>query len=58
MRFQLATTRVLAATSLLAATLVLTGCGFQLRGVANLPYETLYVDLPANSPIGDRKSVV
>ena len=52
MRFQLATTRVLAATSLLAATLVLTGCGFQLRGVANLPYETLYVDLPANSPIG------
>lgn len=34
----------------LAATLG--GCGFQLRGSATLPYETLYVDLPENNPLG------
>ena len=34
----------------LAATLG--GCGFQLRGSANLPWETLYVDLPANNALG------
>ena len=28
------------------------GCGFQLRGSANLPYETLYVDLPENNALG------
>ena len=52
MRFHPATTRVLAAASLVAAAFLLTGCGFQLRGVANLPYETMYVDLPPSSLIG------
>ena len=28
------------------------GCGFALRGSANLPYETLYVDLPENNALG------
>jgi LPS-assembly lipoprotein len=27
-------------------------CGFQLRGQARLPFETLYVAIPENSPIG------
>jgi LPS-assembly lipoprotein len=31
--------------------LLLTGCGFQLRGTANLPWETLYIGLPENSPL-------
>jgi len=30
---------------------ILTGCGFQLRGTANLPWETLYIGLPENSPL-------
>ena len=34
----------------LAATLG--GCGFALRGSANLPYESLYIDLPANNALG------
>jgi LPS-assembly lipoprotein len=29
--------------------LALSGCGFQLRGVANLPFETLYVAAPPTS---------
>jgi LPS-assembly lipoprotein len=29
--------------------LLLAGCGFQLRGAANLPFETLYVQAPAGS---------
>jgi LPS-assembly lipoprotein len=28
------------------------GCGFQLRGSANLPWESLYVDLPDNNSLG------
>ena len=28
------------------------GCGFQLRGSANLPWESLYVDLPDNNALG------
>ena len=31
---------------------ILGGCGFQLRGSANLPYETLYIDLPDNNALG------
>ncbi len=34
----------------LAATLG--GCGFALRGSANLPYESLYIDLPDNNALG------
>jgi len=33
----------------LAATFLLAGCGFQLRGTADLPFETLYMP-PANVP--------
>ncbi|MBL8397535.1 MAG: hypothetical protein JNL84_05230 [Candidatus Accumulibacter sp.] len=31
---------------------ILTGCGFQLRGVYTLPYDSLYLDLPDHSVIG------
>jgi LPS-assembly lipoprotein len=30
----------------------LTGCGFQLRGAAQLPFASLYVQVPATSPFG------
>jgi LPS-assembly lipoprotein len=33
----------------LLCALLLVGCGFQLRGGANLPFETLYVQAPAGS---------
>ncbi len=35
---------------LLAAAL-LAGCGFQLRGTATLPYDTIYIDLPPNNAL-------
>ena len=31
---------------------LLTACGFQLRGQARLPFDTLYVAIPAISPLG------
>src|SRR5688572_26209640 len=34
---------------LLLAALLLAGCGFQLRGTAQLPFNTLYVDAPTAS---------
>ncbi len=43
--------RLLAAMLALAA-LLPGGCGFQLRGSADLPYESLYVDMPESSPLG------
>ncbi|MDQ5903584.1 MAG: LPS-assembly lipoprotein [Pseudomonadota bacterium] len=33
-------------------TLLLTACGFQLRGAYNLPYESLFISLPEASVIG------
>lgn len=36
----------------LLCTLILAGCGFQLRGSANLPFETLHVQAPAGSQFG------
>ena len=36
----------------LATSLLLSACGFQLRGAYNLPYESLYVALPDASVIG------
>lgn len=36
----------------LLCTLILAGCGFQLRGSATLPFETLYVQAPAGSQFG------
>ena len=44
--------RRLLAASLAGAVLLLAGCGFQLRGSAELPYETLFVDLPDSNPLG------
>ena len=41
--------RVLAAAAL---ALLTAACGFQLRGQAKLPFETLYVAIPAISPLG------
>ena len=32
--------------------LLTSACGFQLRGQATLPFERLYVDIPAVSPLG------
>ncbi len=40
---------------LLGATLLaagLAGCGFQLRGMQTLPFETIFVNAPPNSPLG------
>jgi LPS-assembly lipoprotein len=34
---------------LLAATFLVAACGFQLRGVATLPFESIYVQAPAKS---------
>jgi LPS-assembly lipoprotein len=38
--------------AIIALGLLTAACGFQLRGEAKLPFETLYVDMPANSPLG------
>jgi LPS-assembly lipoprotein len=35
---------------MLAACLLLAGCGFQPRGSATLPFSTMYVDAPRSSP--------
>ena len=40
------------ACALLAAAALSTGCGFQLRSSAALPFKTLYVEFPPNSPVG------
>src|SRR6476619_6063369 len=32
--------------------LTLASCGFQLRGQATLPFETLFISFPAGHPIG------
>lgn len=39
-------------TVLVAFCFVLTACGFQLRGQATLPFETIYVSFPQGHPIG------
>lgn len=36
----------------LAATLLLAGCGFSLRGAVQIPYQPLYVAIPDHSPFG------
>ena len=41
---------ILALTALL--TLLTAACGFQLRGQATLPFETLHVAIPDTSPLG------
>ena len=38
--------------AIIALGLLTAACGFQLRGQAKLPFETLYVDMPANSALG------
>jgi LPS-assembly lipoprotein len=44
--------RTLLGLTLATPALVLSGCGFRLRGSASLPFETLYIALPANSSFG------
>lgn len=44
-----------ACTLLLATTVMLSACGFQLRGAngqGTLPFDTVYIGLPPNSPLG------
>lgn len=43
--------RVLLASAALAVA-VLGGCGFKLRGTQTLPIDTLFLALPANTPLG------
>ena len=38
--------------AILALGLLTAACGFQLRGQAKLPFETLYIDMSPNSPLG------
>jgi LPS-assembly lipoprotein len=40
--------------ALLLCTLLFSGCGFQLRGAANLPFETLYVQAPTGSQFANQ----
>jgi len=40
------------ALSLLALLGALNACGFQLRGAQSLPFESIYVNAPPNSPLG------
>jgi len=39
-------------TLLAVCCIALTACGFQLRGQATLPFETLFISFPAGHPIG------
>ena len=36
----------------LLATIGLTGCGFHLRGEQKLPFDTIFINTPPNSPLG------
>ena len=38
--------------ALILLTLTVTACGFQLRGQATLPFETIFISFPAGHPIG------
>ncbi|HJW03878.1 MAG TPA: LPS assembly lipoprotein LptE [Azospira sp.] len=40
------------AAALLALSLLIGGCGFQLRGAQPLPFRTLYLAIPENSELG------
>ena len=42
----------LLAAALLALSLLVGGCGFQLRGARPLPFHTLYLAIPENSELG------
>jgi LPS-assembly lipoprotein len=37
---------------MLAATLLLAACGFHMRGAADLPFKTIYLDFTPNSVVG------
>ena len=39
-------------TALLAGASLLAGCGFQMRGSATLPFESIYVDIPQTNLVG------
>lgn len=38
--------------AMLCLTALLAGCGFQLRGTATLPFQTLFIDIPAGNAMG------
>lgn len=38
--------------SILSLSLAPSGCGFKLRGARDLPFETIYLGFPPNSPFG------
>ena len=44
--------RAFAASVSVLAIVVLAGCGFHLRGAAQLPFSTLYVQVASTSPLG------
>ncbi|HVL55221.1 MAG TPA: LPS assembly lipoprotein LptE [Burkholderiaceae bacterium] len=44
--------RLLASAAAAASALAIGGCGFRLRGVFALPFETLWVGFPPTSPTG------
>ncbi|WDZ96776.1 LPS assembly lipoprotein LptE [Herbaspirillum sp. WKF16] len=44
--------RALQWLAMLAACLTLAACGFHLRGAADLPFKTIYMDFAPNSPVG------
>ena len=52
-------TRTLILLPLAALTLLISACGFQLRGSANLPYETLHVAAAPTSAVANeiRRSI-
>lgn len=45
-------TRILQPILVLALSLMVAACGFKLRGVSDMPFETLYINVPANSQLG------
>lgn len=44
--------RMLVQGFVVAPLLSLGGCGFQLRGTADLPFESLWIDIPDSNPLG------
>ena len=53
------TLQLLSLATLALLPMVLSGCGFQLRGTANLPYDTLHVAAPNSSAVANeiRRSI-
>lgn len=43
--------RILSQWLLFLTVVLLSGCGFQLRGATDLPFQTIYMDMPPNSTL-------